>query len=61
MGRREKSRKRRTGISGLSRERHQRMLVQSPRLVIRSFENGGSSHCGFGGCDEGEVLAGDAQ
>ncbi len=50
----------RTGISGFPRERHQCMLVQSPRLVIGSFENGGTSHCGFGGCDESEVLAGDS-
>jgi hypothetical protein len=36
------------------------MLIQGARLVVGGFENGCSSHCGLGGGDEGEVLAGDA-
>lgn len=36
------------------------MLVQGPRLVVRSLEDGGTSHGSFGSCDDGEVLSCDA-
>lgn len=37
------------------------MCVQDPGLVIGRFEDSGASHGGFGGGDEGEVLARDSQ
>ena len=50
-----------TCVSRLSRESHERVLVQRPRLVVRSLEDGGASHGSLGGRDEGEVLARDSQ
>jgi hypothetical protein len=49
----------RTGVTSFAREGHQRMCVQHPGLVVGGFEDGGASHGGFRGGDEGEVLARD--
>lgn len=37
------------------------MLVQRPRLVVGSFEDGGASHRGLGGGNDGEILARNSQ
>lgn len=46
----------RTSITGFSRECHQRVCVQCPRLVVGGLEDGGASHGGFGRGDDGEVF-----
>ena len=51
----------RTRITRFARECHQRVRVEAPGLVVGGFENGGTSHGGFGGGDDGEVLARDSQ
>lgn len=48
-------------ITCLSRESHQRVLVQFAGLVIGGLEDGGASHGGFGSGDEGEVLSRDTK
>jgi len=50
-----------TGISSFPRICHQRVFVENSRLVIRSLENGSTSHSSLGGGDDGEVLASDTQ
>lgn len=37
------------------------MRIQYPGLVIGSFEDGGASHGGFRGGDDGKVLARNTQ
>jgi hypothetical protein len=37
------------------------MLVQLTGLVVGGLEDGGASHGGFRGGDEGEILAGDTE
>ena len=48
-----------TRVAGFTREGHEGVRVEFPRLVIGGFEDGGASHGGFGRSDEGEVLARD--
>merc|ERR1712093_601688 len=48
-------------ITSLPRESHQCMLVQRSRFIIRSLQDRSSTHSSFGGRNEREVLAGDAQ
>ena len=50
-----------TGVSSLSGECHQRVLVQASGLVVGGLQDRSSSHRSLGGGDQGEVLAGDAQ
>lgn len=49
-----------TRIAGFSREGHQRVCVEYSGLVVGRLEDGGATHGGFGGGDEGKVLAGDS-
>lgn len=51
----------RTSIARFSRVCHQGVLVQLSRLVVGSFEDGGTSHRSLGGRDQGEVLARNSQ
>lgn len=50
-----------TSVSSFSRKCHERVLVELLRLVIGSFENCGTSHCGFGGRNDGVVFASKAE
>lgn len=37
------------------------MLVELPRFVIGSFEDGSTSHCGLGRRNDGVILAGEPE
>ncbi len=56
-----REKERRTRVPGFSGKGHQVVLVQLARLVVGRFQDRRASHRGFGGGDDGEVFAGDAE
>ena len=50
-----------TCVSGFSAESHEGVLVELAGLVVARFEDGCASHRCFGGGDDAEVFAGDAE
>lgn len=50
-----------TGVTSLSAEGHECVLVQLSCLVILGLYDGRASHCGLGCGNNDEVLAGDTQ
>lgn len=48
-------------VAGLAGEGHEVVLVEDAGLVVAGFQDGGAAHRGFGGGDDGEVAAGEAE
>ena len=51
----------RTGISSLSTEGHQGVVVQVASFIVGSLENSRTSHSSLRCCNEGKVLSGNTK